>query len=119
MERDLLFSFLYFLTSFALAQAVSVINLKNGLSNNDVECMLQDSQGYMWIGTRDGLNRYNGHEIDIYKEQLPSSFIYSLLQHSSGEIWIGTLQGGISIYNPENETFVTLAKTSAFQLLSD
>jgi signal transduction histidine kinase/ligand-binding sensor domain-containing protein/DNA-binding response OmpR family regulator len=99
----------FFFVFFALeAQMVKVLNLKDGLSNNYVECILQDAAGYVWIGTRDGLNRYNGHENEVYKEQLSSSFIYSLMQDRAGIIWIGTSRGGITLYDPDEEQFKPL-----------
>lgn len=79
--------------------------------------MLQDQQGYIWIGTRDGLNRYNGYETEIFRKQLSSTFIYSLLQDSRDNIWIGTSQGGVVIYSPEKETFSILHKQKHMQSL--
>jgi ligand-binding sensor domain-containing protein len=90
-------------------QNLHVLDLKNGLSDNYVQCLLQDNQGYIWIGTRDGLNRYDGHQLQTYRQELPSGFIYSLFEDSDGKIWIGTSQGGVSIYDPRSETFRTLA----------
>src|SRR5690349_8942486 len=113
----LTFCFVFFASR---AQMVKVLNLKDGLSNNYVECILQDAAGYVWIGTRDGLNRYNGHENEVYKEQLSSSFIYSLMQDRAGIIWIGTSRGGITLYYPEEEQFKTLMIDGRrYEFLSD
>lgn len=101
----LIFSFLFYTSH---GQLVKVLNLKDGLSNNYAECILQDDDGYVWIGTRDGLNRYNGHENEVYRTQLSSSFIYSLMQDRNGAIWIGTSRGGITRYFPDEERFETL-----------
>jgi signal transduction histidine kinase/ligand-binding sensor domain-containing protein/DNA-binding response OmpR family regulator len=98
----------YFLCTLSHAQMVRVLNLKDGLSNNYAQCILQDKSGYIWIGTRDGLNRYNGYQNEVYKTPLLSTFIYSLMQDRSGRIWIGTSRGGISIYHPEEERFESL-----------
>jgi signal transduction histidine kinase/ligand-binding sensor domain-containing protein/DNA-binding response OmpR family regulator len=114
--------FLVFCMSVIIAQAqmVRVLNLKDGLSNNYVECILQDESGYIWIGTRDGLNRYNGHQNEVYKTQLLSSFIYSLMQDKSGRIWIGTSRGGVSIYHPKEERFEPLTiKGKPYTFLHD
>jgi ligand-binding sensor domain-containing protein/signal transduction histidine kinase/DNA-binding response OmpR family regulator len=99
------------------AQVVHLLNLKNGLSNNYVQCIGQDQLGYMWIGTRDGLNRFDGDRVVIFREQLPSSFIYCLMSHSSGKLWIGTSQGGISIYDPRTESFQVLSDRRPFSIL--
>jgi ligand-binding sensor domain-containing protein/signal transduction histidine kinase/DNA-binding response OmpR family regulator len=110
-----LFIFIIFLSSAlsARSQSIHTLNLKNGLSNNYVQCLLQDKQGYIWIGTRDGLNRFDGHQLDTYRKELPSGFIYSLFEASDGNIWIGTSLGGVSIYNPRDETFRTLANLNS------
>jgi ligand-binding sensor domain-containing protein/signal transduction histidine kinase/DNA-binding response OmpR family regulator len=108
MKRGLILLIPYFCFLAVAAQTVRVVNLKDGLSNNYVQCILQDRSGYIWMGTRDGLNRYNGHQIEVYKEQLPSTFIYSLMEDSRGKIWIGTSYGGVSIYDPEKESFESL-----------
>ena len=48
---------------------ISLLNysIEDGLSNNKINALFQDSEGYLWIGTKDGLNRYNGYEFDIFK----------------------------------------------------
>jgi signal transduction histidine kinase/ligand-binding sensor domain-containing protein/DNA-binding response OmpR family regulator len=108
MKHCFVLAIFLFLNLSLYAQTVRVINLKDGLSNNYVQCILQDRYGYIWMGTRDGLNRYNGHQIEVYKDQLPSTFIYSLMEDSQGKIWIGTSYGGVSIYDPEKESFELL-----------
>jgi len=86
---------------------------KNGLSQNDVNCIMQDSKGFMWFGTNDGLNRYDGYEFTIFKPQpadphsIPSNLILSLAEDSAGRIWIGTAGHGLCCYNPDNRKFYT------------
>jgi ligand-binding sensor domain-containing protein/signal transduction histidine kinase/DNA-binding response OmpR family regulator len=120
MKRGLLFYFFLQLTLLLHAQTVRVLNLKDGLSNNYVQCILQDKSGYIWIGTRDGLNRFNGHHVEVYKDQLLSAFIYSLMQDTKGRIWIGTSRGGVSLYDPEKESFESLLNSKkTFSSLQD
>jgi ligand-binding sensor domain-containing protein/signal transduction histidine kinase/DNA-binding response OmpR family regulator len=70
--------------------------VNNGLSENSVQCILQDREGYMWFGTKDGLNRFDGFEYRIYKNNaadansLGNNFIHSLFQAQDGKIWVGT-----------------------------
>ena len=63
---------------------------KQGLSHNTVYCALQDKKGFMWFGTDDGLNRFDGHQFRIYRynsydpESLPNDRIISLFEDSTG-----------------------------------
>ena len=75
------------------------LSIDEGLSNEYVTSIFQDSKGYMWIGTKDGLNRYDGERIKIYncsKEDsntLSSTYINDIEEDSMGNIWIATDNG--------------------------
>jgi signal transduction histidine kinase/ligand-binding sensor domain-containing protein len=81
------------------------ITVKNGLSSNLVHCFLQDSQGFVWIGTANGLNRYDGIGFKQYFQQagsaqgLPGNDINNLCEAPGGQLWIGTNQGAARL-NP-------------------
>ena len=75
------------------------ISTENGLSNNYIRFIYQDSYGYLWIGTNEGLNKYDGTNILILKKELPSNFTTSICETNDKKIWIGSI-AGISIYNP-------------------
>lgn len=81
------------------------INAENGLSNNKVNCFLQDQRGFMWIGTDDGLNRYDGQYFTIFKKQpasrqgLSGNIITDVLEGRDGILWIATADGGITKYD--------------------
>ena len=87
------------------------ISVEQGLSQTTVLCMLQDSMGFMWFGTEDGLNKYDGYTFTVYKQdpQDPSSisnnWIQALYEDRSGALWIGTLDGGLDRFDREQETF--------------
>ncbi|MFC2154936.1 two-component regulator propeller domain-containing protein [Acidobacteriota bacterium] len=87
------------------------ISTDEGLSQNSVFCMLQDSKGFMWFGTQDGLNKYDGYHFTIYKpdpensNSLSHNCIIALCEDDSGEIWIGTLGGGLNRFDPKQEKF--------------
>ena len=73
-------------------------NSKNGLSNNEVNDVIQDDDGFIWIATRAGLNRFDGKDFTKYyadgsPEQLPSNDIYRLARFSGNRILVGTLKG--------------------------
>ena len=87
------------------------LGVEEGLSQNTVWCSLQDRQGFMWFGTKDGLNRYDGQEFRIFRNDsdgtsLKGNFIRSLFEDEAGCIWVGTLTG-IFIYDPLLERIST------------
>ncbi len=81
-----------------------------GLSQITVKCLLQDKSGYLWIGTNDGLNRYDGYKFKTFrhipydKNTIYNNRISSIFEDVSGLIWIGT-ENGINSYDPETEKF--------------
>ncbi len=90
-------------------------SIEQGLSQSTVFAILQDSQGYMWFGTRGGgLNRFNGYEFRVFRsnpydaQSLSCNEIISMHEDSSGLIWIGTRFGGVNLYNADNENFERL-----------
>ncbi len=86
------------------------LGIERGLSNNSVRCIYQDHNGYMWFGTYDGLNRFDGYEFKSFRNKLndssslPHNFIYSIHEDLRNNLWVGTSQG-IGIYNPINSKF--------------
>ncbi|MGI6313284.1 MAG: hybrid sensor histidine kinase/response regulator transcription factor [Candidatus Cryptobacteroides sp.] len=84
---------------------ISSVNANNGLSNNTVQAILQDRSGFIWFGTKDGLDRYDGRDIKHFspKDGLnENNFVLSLCEDNAGKIWIGT-SAGLCIYDPETE----------------
>ena len=85
------------------------LSTQDGLSSNLVQCMLQDQRGFMWIGTREGLNRYDGKDFKVYRYEaknpnsLSHNHIRLLYEDSQGNIWVGTAQGGVNRLNPFTE----------------
>ncbi len=82
-----------------------------GLSQSNVICILQDSNGFMWFGTRDGLNRYDGYKFDVYrndpedKSTISNNHIVDMIESRNGDLWIATWGGGLNHYNLEKGTF--------------
>src|ERR1700755_250986 len=70
------------------------ISSEQGLSNSTINCIYQDSRGFMWFGTRDGLNRYDGVKMTVYKNRpndktsLGNNFINSIAEDKDGNLWI-------------------------------
>jgi ligand-binding sensor domain-containing protein/signal transduction histidine kinase len=88
------------------------ITTKDGLSHNFIWAIEQDHYGYMWFGTANGLNKYDGINFDIYKydssvdKTISSSDIRCIYETSGGQLWIGT-QNGLNLFNRETETFTS------------
>ncbi len=92
------------------------ISFEQGLSQNTVVCILQDRKGFMWFGTGDGLNRYDGYTFTVYKHDrnepgsLSHNVIYALYEDRSGALWIGT-GGGLSRFERDREQFMRYQNT--------
>ena len=86
--------------------------IENGLSNNSINSIVQTQDGFLWIATNDGLNRFDGQNFKIYKHNifdsssLPENYVVTLLASRDGMLWIGTLGGGLSKFNSSNESFI-------------
>jgi signal transduction histidine kinase/ligand-binding sensor domain-containing protein len=87
------------------------INKNDGLSQGTVNAILQDNNGLMWFGTNDGLNRYDGKNMIIYrrnhadKSSLPNNNIISLGQDAYNRLWVGTMGSGLFYLDPVKNTF--------------
>ena len=87
------------------------LSTEQGLSQRTILCILQDRHGFMWFGTQDGLNKYDGQHFTIYRRDeadersLLDNYILSLFEDRAGHLWVGTNKGGLSRYEPETETF--------------
>ncbi|MBB4078611.1 signal transduction histidine kinase/ligand-binding sensor domain-containing protein/DNA-binding response OmpR family regulator [Lewinella aquimaris] len=84
---------------------------ENGLTENHVNAIHQDKQGYLWFGTFDGLNRYDGYEVVTYKPDpnrsntLSGLLIFAMSSDLHGNIWIGTTGTGLNRFDPLTNTF--------------
>lgn len=89
---------------------VDKIGLKEGLSNSEIRCIFQDRKGFLWFGTYNGLNRYDGYDFRVYRNQpedttsIIHSYVNCIAEDSVNKLWIGTRQG-ISVLNPLTEQF--------------
>ncbi len=113
-------SFLLFSSKF-LPQSHIVFNhltIEDGLSQSSVTCILQDRSGFMWFGTQDGLNRYDGYNIKVFKNypgdstSLTDNFIFSIYEDLPGTLYIETQSGTFHQYNPRSESFQIVIKDS-------
>ncbi len=86
---------------------------REGLSHSNVIAIFQDSYGFMWFGTRDGLNKFDGYSFTIYKNKagdknsLSNNLINDIKEDSNGALWIATWGGGLNKFDRENEKFIS------------
>ncbi|WP_164974249.1 hybrid sensor histidine kinase/response regulator transcription factor [Filimonas effusa] len=89
---------------------------EQGLSNSTIETILQDSRGFMWFGTRDGLNKYDGYQITVYRydaldsNSISDNYIKCLYEDSEHMLWVGTLNG-LNRFNPAKNNFTRYRHT--------
>ncbi|MFN8354777.1 MAG: response regulator [Spirosomataceae bacterium] len=95
----------------AKSQNWQPVGLAEGLSQGMVYDLVQDQQGFLWIATKDGLNRYDGYNFKVFTNDPYNPFSISgntctaLLYDSKGRLWIGTEKDGLNLYNPVNQQF--------------
>ncbi len=86
------------------------LSIEEGLSQSTVFVILQDSQGFMWFGTQDGLNKYDGYGFTVYKNDpekpvtISDNFVRVVYEDRQGQLWIGT-NGGLNRFDRATETF--------------
>lgn len=133
VKKVVLFLLIWGLFSLkSIAQDIRFKHLTNndGLSQNLVLSIAQDKDGFMWFGTTDGLNKYDGYRFTVFQNQpnnsssISSNYISTLFTDSNGKLWIGTENGVVNIYNNEKQTFqrislpLTLSKSKNAQEIS-
>ena len=107
---------------------------KDGLSQNSVNCMLKDRDGFMWFGTQDGLNLYDGKKFRVFQNQpgdtasLANNYIVSFCEDDEGFLWVGTMTGGLNSFDKHKEKFRvfkhidgqnSLSENTVWALMSD
>ncbi len=106
----------YFLcnTSILKSQEIKVkyLGIENGLSNNVITAIFQDHNGFMWFGTYDGLNRYDGYNFKVFRNvigdstSINSNAVNTIAEDANSRLWVGG-QKEVSVYNPVTQSFST------------
>lgn len=90
---------------------ITQLSSSNGVSQHTILCIFKDRYGFMWFGTQDGLNKYDGYKTILYKHvignphSLPANYITAINEDAEGNLWIGTRTGGLSRYDRAHELF--------------
>ncbi len=84
-------------------------SIEQGLSQSNPFCIMQDKRGFIWVGTQDGLNKFDGYNFTIYRPSakcaLSDAHVLALHEDKQGKIWIGTRNGGVSMFDYSSEKF--------------
>lgn len=106
--------------------SIEQFTINEGLSNSHITALFQDSRGYVWIGTSDGLNRYDGYRFSVFRHHplvdstIVGNYIQAITETPDGNIWIGTRNNGIAIWQNTSGKFLNLGKHSElFQSLRE
>lgn len=116
--RGLVLLFIFFITIIGKPQDVSceMLTSTDGLSQSTVNCLLQDDDDLLWIGTQDGLNLYDGYSFTWFQNQpgdstsLSDNYILSMCQTHDGFIWMGTMSGGLNRFDKKTLSFKRFQK---------
>ena len=110
MKLRQIFLLLLILSASLRAERVRLFTPDDGLSNSHITKIYQDSQGYIWIATENGLNKFNGYSFTVFSEQpndsnsLKGNYVYSILEDSHGNFWVGTTRG-LFRYDRDTDSF--------------
>ncbi len=114
---SLLVGVIILLSSFSSPVKFSFLTIKDGLSQSSVKCIHQDSDGYLWFGTADGLNKFDGYKFTIYhydpneSRSIAANEISCIYENPYDSVlWIGTKSKGLAVYNKEKDNFISFSR---------
>ena len=87
------------------------LTMEDGLSNNEVLTAIQDRQGYIWLGTADGLDRYDGYTFRVFRhdpndpKSISGNLVHTICQDPEGRLWVGSYSDGLNLYDPNTNSF--------------
>ena len=114
MFRPLLYIVLFIIPYLSFSQPLKLkfkrISIEQGLSNSTIETIYQDKRGFIWIGTRDGLNRYDGYQMVVYRYDpknagsISDNYIRCIYEDRNQNLWVGTTNG-LNRLDPAKNSF--------------
>ncbi len=113
-----------FITQAQPQYSFEQLAINNKLSQRNVQCMLQDSEGFLWFGTQDGLNRYDGYAFKVFRStpndtlSLSDNYINVIFEDCNDALWIGT-QNGLNKFHKGKDTFQRYSFPHSNKKLSD
>lgn len=115
-----------FVSFFGFSQDLyfNPLEVNNELTKSDVSCLIQDSSGFLWIGTDDGLNKYDGNKVHKFytryndEHSLSGNRITCMYEDSRKRIWIGTEGNGLNYYSIENQRFYRVETQDKYQYIT-
>ena len=124
LKKLFILFFLLFSANLLLAQPYYFrrYQVENGLSNNTAFCSVQDANGFMWFGTKDGLNRFDGYAFKTYRHDadqpgsLGNDLIYALHHDANKTLWVGT-NDGVYEYHSSKESFSLIKSTKGMRII--
>ncbi len=99
-------------TSYSYPIQFEHVSVEQGLSQSSVNCITQDTRGFLWFGTDDGLNRYDGYNFVVFRHDPADAFslgnnrVLALFEDRNGVLWVGTAGGGLNRYDRDRNRFV-------------
>ncbi|HEX9974760.1 MAG TPA: two-component regulator propeller domain-containing protein [bacterium] len=99
------------------------ITIEDGLSHSKVNCIYQDNKGFLWFGTNEGLNKYDGNNFTVFQpdpddpHSISANLIRCILEDSKGNFWIGTESGGLNRYDRNYKAFTHFTADSTSEII--
>ena len=112
------------MTAFDILDIVTITD-RNGLSQNTTRCMMQDSRNFIWLGTINGLNRFNGKDFTVIHPRLDGSHALSdsrireIVEDRNGFIWVRTFSNTLFCYDPQLEAMIDYIPQDSDKIFSN